>query len=67
MYTGSVWMGYDKSEVDKIVYDTGSDTFVLETSDCWWCNEVYDINNSRTYEPLLDTNEAVEYGDGTAV
>lgn len=68
MYTGSIWMGYERKEMNKIVFDTGSDTFVLETSDCWWCQGAYNLStNWRTYEPLENTTEEMTYGDGTKV
>ena len=66
MYTGSIWMGLERKEMDQIVFDTGSDTFVLETSDCWWCSDAYNLaTNWRTYEPLEGTSEEMTYGDGT--
>jgi len=68
MYTGSVWMGLNRKEIDQIVFDTGSDTFVLETSDCFLCDGAYNLsNNWRTYEEQSDSPKEMTYGDGTNV
>lgn len=68
MYLGSIYMGFEQDEIDEIVYDTGSDFLVLETWDCWWCNNSYDYWDSQeTYQELRDTDMQVTYGDGTSI
>jgi hypothetical protein len=61
-------MGLARKEIGEIVFDTGSDTFVLETTDCYWCDGAYDISKYwRSYEEHSDSPKEMTYGDGTNV
>lgn len=50
IYTGPLWIG-SENELVTVVYDTGSDTLLLETDMCSQCIEpVFHTQASTTYE-----------------
>lgn len=63
-------MGYDQTEIDNIIFDTGSAWLAVVTTDCTSCTNAtkYDPTSSPdTYDTMDagDSNVTVNYADGT--
>ena len=68
MYTGPIYLGDDQQEL-FVVWDTGSGTLLVESSECTNCEgDVFNIDTTTTHAWVdPEAYDRVSYLDGTSL